>query len=311
MPGPAALDRGAEEYLTWLAVERGRSRNTLAAYRRDLARWEAWRAMRGAGPDISTDEIEAFRDELRTAGATPASVARMLSSVRGLTRFLSVEGYATGDPGAEVKSPPLGHRLPKALTEDEVVRLIEAAAGDEPVDRRDRALLELLYGTGARISEVVGLSLGDVVAADGLLRVVGKGDKERLVPLGSMARAALDDWLAPAGRAAMAPERWARRDDADALFLNRRGRRLGRQSAWDAVHARAVAAGLGERVSPHVLRHSCATHLLARGADIRVVQELLGHASIATTQLYTKVTADHLRRAYENAHPRATGGDPG
>ncbi len=311
MGEPATLDIGAEEFLTWLAVERGRSRNTLAAYRRDLVRWQAWRATRGSGPEVTTAEVESYRDELRAGGATPASVARMLSTVRGLTRFLAAEGFEAGDPAAEVRSPPLPRRLPKALTEEEVVRLIGAASGDAPVDRRDRALLELLYGTGARISEVVGLSLGDVAAAEGLLRVVGKGDKERLVPLGSMARAALDDWLAPPGRPAMSPARWARRDDADALFLNMRGARLGRQSAWDAVHARAAAAGLADRVSPHVLRHSCATHLLARGADIRVVQELLGHASIATTQLYTKITGEHLRRAYDAAHPRATGGGAG
>ncbi|MBV8462030.1 MAG: tyrosine-type recombinase/integrase, partial [Acidimicrobiales bacterium] len=183
--------------------------------------------------------------------------------------------------------------------------LLRAADGTEPLDLRDRALLEMLYATGARISEAVGLSLAELGRDDGLVGLFGKGSKERLVPLGGPARAALDDWLGPDGRPLLAPDRWARRSDAEAVFLNRRGGRLSRQGAWAVVRTRATRAGLGERVSPHVLRHSCATHMLAHGADIRVVQELLGHVSIATTQIYTRVGRDHLRRVYDAAHPRA------
>jgi integrase/recombinase XerD len=177
---------------------------------------------------------------------------------------------------------------------------------------RDRALLEVLYGTGARVSEVVGLNLGDVaeaVEADGLplLRVLGKGDKERVVPLGGPARRALADWLSGAGRPHLEPSRWRRRSDADAVFLNARGGRLTRVGAFGVVKKYATRVGLADKVSPHVLRHSCATHMLGRGADVRVVQELLGHASVATTQRYTKVSPEHLRRAYEDAHPRAAG----
>ncbi|HEX3947134.1 MAG TPA: tyrosine-type recombinase/integrase, partial [Acidimicrobiales bacterium] len=169
-----------------------------------------------------------------------------------------------------------------------------------------RALLELLYGTGGRVSEIVGLDLADLAPGERLLRLYGKGAKERLVPLGRLAAAALVDWLAPGGRDQLVPARWRRRGDAEAVFLNARGGRLSRQGAYDILRRRA--AGTGVRVSPHVLRHSCATHMLARGADIRVVQELLGHASITTTQLYTKVTAEHLRATYESAHPRAGNG---
>ena len=165
--------------------------------------------------------------------------------------------------------------------------------------------MELLYGTGARISEVVGLSLSDLQGDDGLVRVFGKGAKERLVPVGAPARMAVDRWLSPAGRPRLAPDRWRRRDDAEAVFLNMRGGRLSRQGAWAIVAHHAERAGLGAVVSPHVLRHSCASHMLAHGADIRVVQELLGHVSIATTQIYTKLSQDHLRRSYDRAHPRA------
>ncbi len=177
--------------------------------------------------------------------------------------------------------------------------------GDEPLVRRDRAILEVLYGTGIRISEMVGLSLGDVDLDAALLRAFGKGSKERIVPLGRPARRALEAWLDPGGRGRVAPERFARRRDADAVFLNARGSRLTRQGAWLVVDRYARQIGLGSKLSPHVLRHSCATHMLDHGADIRAVQELLGHASISTTQVYTKVSTERLWRAYEAAHPRA------
>jgi integrase/recombinase XerD len=200
--------------------------------------------------------------------------------------------------------------LPKSLSEDEVAALLAAVAGDEPVARRDRAVLEVLYGTGLRISELVGLRLADVDLESALLRAFGKGSKERVVPVGRHAVAALADWLGPGGRPALVPERWARRTDADAVFLNRRGGRLTRQGAWLVVKRWGGEVGLGPRLTPHVLRHSCATHMLDHGADIRTVQELLGHASVSTTQVYTRVSTERLFAAYRAAHPRASAAVP-
>ncbi len=311
MTGPStagrALTTGAEEYLSWLAVEKGRARNTLLAYRRDIAAWEEWARHAGVDPvSAGPEAIERHLAELRGRGRNPASMARSTTALRGLFRFLAGEGVITEDPTTDVRSPRLPRRLPKALEEHQALALLDSVSGTEPADLRDRALLELLYGTGARISEVVGLSLIDLQGDDGLLRVFGKGAKERLVPLGAPAHMAVDRWLSPAGRPRLAPDRWRRRDDAEAVFINTRGGRLSRQGAWAIVAHRADRAGLGALVSPHVLRHSCASHMLAHGADIRVVQELLGHVSIATTQIYTKLSQDHLRRSYERAHPRAT-----
>lgn len=305
-PPRPVLGRSAEEYLSWLAVEQGRSRNTLAAYRRDLLSYERFLASRGRRvEDADLRVVEEHLAALRAGGAGPATVARALSSLRGLHRFCLDEDLAPSDPTSELAAPPLPRRLPKALSEDEVTALVEAASGDDAVALRDRAVLELLYGTGMRVSELAGLCLGDLGSSTGLVRVLGKGDKERLVPVGSMARAALQGWLSPSGRDQLSPVRWARRGDAEAVFLNTRGGRLSRQGVWVVLKKRARAVGLEDRVHPHVLRHSCATHMLAHGADIRVVQELLGHVSIATTQGYTRVGTDHLRSAYEAAHPRA------
>lgn len=299
------LSGPAEEYLSWLAVERGRSANTLAAYRRDLARYELALREWGRSPlEAGAGDVEHFVGLLRTEGQRPSSIARALSSARGLHRFLADEGYRTGDPTSDVEAGRLPMRLPKALPEADVVRILEGVSGDDPVSRRDRALLEVLYGTGARVSEAVGLNLTDLASGDGLVRLYGKGSKERLVPLGSHAARALAGWLEPEGRGALGPERWQRRDDAEAVFINGRGRRLSRQGAFAVVQARGAAAGVV--LGPHALRHSCATHMLAHGADVRVVQELLGHASVTTTQLYTKVTNEHLQAAYEAAHPRAS-----
>ena len=303
-----ALSPGAEEYLNWLAVEKGRSRNTLSAYRRDLATYEGWAAAQEVDPlTAGPGAIELYLADLRSQGRNPASLARATTALRGLYRFWVGEGTLVVDPTADVRSPKLPRRLPKALDEDQVIGLLESVDGAAPVDLRDRALLEVLYGTGARISEVVGLSLLDLTGDDGLLRVFGKGSKERLVPLGGPARMALDRWLGPTGRPRMEPHRFARRGDAEAVFLNVRGARLSRQGAWAAVQGRARRVGLGDVVSPHVLRHSCASHMLAHGADIRVVQEVLGHVSIATTQIYTRLSQDHLRSSYDRAHPRAGG----
>lgn len=314
-----ALSNGSEEYLSWLSVERGRSPNTLAAYRRDLAAYEARLALGMKSPtDADPGDVEAHLWALERERAGPATVARAFSAIRGLHRFLFDEGRARVDPTADLDSIPVPGRLPKALSEEEVMSLLASPGGDRPADRRDRALLELLYGTGARISEVVGLDLTDLTdltdpagrpgkatGSTGLLRLEGKGSRQRLVPLGGCAESALGAWLSAEGRGQMLPKQWRRRGDAEAVFLNARGGRLSRQGAYEIVRRRAAAAGIDRQLGPHVLRHSCATHMLEHGADIRVVQELLGHVSITTTQMYTKVTTEHLRAVYEQAHPRS------
>jgi len=302
------LSNGAEEYLSWLAVERGRSPNTLVSYRRDLVSWEGWARDNGLAPrSAGPGDLERYLAHLRGGGRSPTSMARTITALRGQYRFLVDEGVNTADPTADLQSPKLPRTLPKALDEEQTARLLDSMTGTEPWDFRDRALLELLYGTGARISEVVGLSLLDFRDDDGLLRVFGKGSKERLVPMGSVAQHAVAVWLGTQGRPRVAPERWRSRDDEQAVFLNQRGHRLSRQGAWGILKRHAGRVGLAPVVSPHVLRHSCASHMLAHGADIRIVQELLGHASITTTQRYTKLSAEHLRASYERAHPRASG----
>jgi integrase/recombinase XerD len=304
----APLPRDAEEFLSWLEVERGRSPRTLAAYRRDLGTYQEGLAGRSIDAATSAD-VAAHLEQLRRTHNN-SSVARALSSLRGFHRFLVEEGLRGDDPTLDLPSVSATDMLPKALSEEETELLLGAIVGTGPMVLRDRALLEVLYGTGARVSEVVGLNLGDVMAAvDGtdlpVLRVLGKGNKERVVPIGSLARAALAEWLSGQGRPLVEPKKWATRSDAEAVFLNSRGGRLSRVGVFGVVKKYAGRVGLADKVSPHVLRHSCATHMLGRGADVRVVQELLGHASIATTQRYTKVSAEHLRRAYEGAHPRA------
>ncbi len=303
-----ALDPSAEDYLTWLAVERGRAANTIAAYRRDLVAYEQF--LRSSGLDVGNatrTTVERHMAAMMRAGIGAASASRALTAVRGLYRFRAEEGLGDSDPTLDLPAPRVGQRLPKAISEDEVLRLLEAASGTGPRDLRDTAMLELLYGTGMRVGELVGLSIGDIASDSGLIRVFGKGSKERLVPLGRFAAQSLERWLDPGGRPELAPRRWARKGDAEALFINARGGRLTRQGAWEVIARRARTVGLGDKVHPHVLRHSCATHMLGRGADVRVVQELLGHASVATTQVYTKVTVEHLRGVYEAAHPRSGG----
>jgi integrase/recombinase XerD len=301
-----ALSKEAEEYLSWLAVERGRAPNTLAAYRRDLVAYEMFLARRAMTvADAGPETVGEYLHYLQQGGRAAASVGRAMVAVRGLHRFCLDEGRTPSDPTTDIGLPRVPLGLPKALREDEVAALLDGVAATDPVGRRDRAILEVLYGAGLRISELVGMSLSDLALDEGLLRVVGKGDKERLVPLGRMGQKALSDWLSPAGRGALAKTRWARRGDAEAVFLNVRGGRLTRQGAWAIVRRHGERAGLSGRLWPHVLRHSCATHMLDHGADLRVVQELLGHASIATTQVYTKVSAERLRQAYLYAHPRA------
>ncbi|MFE5337861.1 site-specific tyrosine recombinase XerD [Isoptericola sp. NPDC056573] len=329
-PLPPALTAALQDYLAHLGVERGLSANTVAAYRRDLGRYARHLHATGRSglDDVGERDVEDYVVVLRQgsdggAPLSPSSTARALAAVRGWHRFAHAEGATSADPASQVHAPSALRRLPHALSIDEVARLLDAAgAGDGAVPLRDRALLELLYSTGGRISEVVGLDVDDVdglldgvgrrtdppdahddgVPRAGSVRLRGKGDKERVVPVGSYARAALEAYLVRA----RAPLASAGRG-TPALFLNTRGARLSRQSAWSVLQAAAERAGLTQHVSPHTLRHSFATHLLAGGADVRVVQELLGHASVTTTQIYTMVTRDALREVYAAAHPRALG----
>ena len=305
---PTELERAVSAWLTHLDVERGASVHTLRAYRRDLARYAAYLSSVGvdrAGA-VTEAHVAEFLARLREGDAehpplAPSSAARTLVAVRGLHRFLALEGEVGEDPAAAVSPPKPPTRLPKAIGVAEVERLLAAASvGDGPAALRDRALLEVLYGTGARISEAVGLDIDDVDAVGGVVRLFGKGSKERIVPLGSYAVRALDAYLVR-GRPVLA----AAGRGTPAIFLNRHGQRLSRQSAWSVLRTCAERAGLTGHLSPHTLRHSFATHLLDGGADVRVVQELLGHASVTTTQIYTMVTVQRLREVYAQSHPRA------
>jgi integrase/recombinase XerD len=309
-----AIDHAITEYLQHMGVERGLAANTLAAYRRDLTRYAAYLAGAGCSTpgQITRHHVTGFVQALSEGsdGGTALGVrsaARTVVAVRGLHKFWALEGLTTTDPASDVHPPMPGKRLPKAISVDEVTRILEAAGTDTATGLRDRALLEFLYSTGARISEAVGLDVDDISlqeagAGPAIVRLFGKGSKERLVPLGSYGARALDAYLVR-GRPLLA----AKGKGTPALFLNARGGRISRQSAWTILKAAAEKANITRDVSPHTLRHSFATHLLEGGADVRVVQELLGHASVTTTQVYTLVTADTLREIYAAAHPRALG----
>ena len=315
--GPSSLQRAVRTYLDHLVVERGLADNTLQSYRRDLRRYAGWLGHRGVGELAAVREADVtdFLMALREGDADhpplgAGSAARTVVAVRGFHRFAVREGLATVDPSSAVRPPAPAKRLPKALPLSDIERILEAAgAPGTALALRDRALLEVLYGTGARISEAVGLDVDDLDldlspeedgAEPGSVLLRGKGGKQRIVPVGSYARDAVAAYLVR-GRPALS----ATGRGVPALFLNARGGRLSRQSAWTVLDKAAERAGLTVEVSPHTLRHSFATHLLDGGADVRVVQELLGHASVTTTQVYTLVTVDKLREVYATAHPRA------
>jgi integrase/recombinase XerD len=300
------LPKHADRYLDFQAVERGLSPHSLSAYRRDLALYARFLDSVGIDNPLSAqpEDLAAFvawiREQRTAKGRpyAPSTVARTLVSVRGFHKFLVREGLAQHDPSTEVTGPRPRRPLPKALTMPQTEALLAAVVGEDPVALRDRALLEVLYAAGLRISELVDLDVDDVDLGARTVRCVGKGDKERVVPMGRVAQQAVEAWLVR-GRPTMRPT-------APALLVNRRGGRLTRQGGWKILKKHAEAAGLSDAVSPHTLRHSFATHLLDNGADVRVVQELLGHASVNTTQVYTLVSRTRLRAVYEQAHPRAT-----
>lgn len=297
-------------YLDHLRVERGLAENTVVAYRRDLETYATYLEERGIDDPaaVTGEDVETFLAWLRTRTSpttgeryAPATVARRVVAVRGFHAFLAAEGLAPGDPAEDVPTPATGRRLPRPLSQHDVERLLAVPGGDDPAGLRDRALLEVLYGAGLRVSELVGIDLDDLDRVDRLVRVRGKGDRERLVPYGGAADEALDAWLVR-GRPALTPR-------SPAVFVNLRGGRLTRQGAHMLVTRHAETAGIAEEVTPHTLRHSFATHLLDGGADIRAVQELLGHASVTTTQIYTEVSRRRLRDTYDRAHPRARATD--
>ncbi|GAA2101791.1 site-specific tyrosine recombinase XerD [Actinomadura alba] len=305
----SALRSAVDTYLGHLAVERGLAANTLSSYRRDLRRYVTVLSARGRTTVDQVTELDvlAFLAGMREGDEehpplSAGSAARAVVAVRGLHKFALREGLTAADPARDVKPPTPPRRLPKAISVDEVERLLGSAGqGDGARALRDQALLEFLYGSGARISEAVGLDLDDLDLGDGFVRVSGKGGKVRVVPIGDYACRAVDAYLVRARPALMGAGR-----GTPALFLNARGGRLSRQGAWMVLRAAAERARLSE-VSPHTLRHSFATHLLDGGADVRVVQELLGHASVTTTQVYTLVTVQRLREVYATSHPRAKG----
>lgn len=313
-----ALTRSTRGWLDHLRVERGAADNTLASYGRDLARYGQFLDGRGINnpAEVRESDVTDFLASLREGGPerpalSASSAGRTLIAVRGFHRFLALEGVTQTDPAAGVAPPKVPKRLPKAISVAQVASLLSATGlGGSPAALRDRAMLEVLYGAGARISEAVGLDCDDLDFGDrdigssdrrqGSVRLCGKGGKERVVPLGRYALEAVTAYTVRAR-----PEMASRGKGTPALFLNVRGGRLSRQGAWAAIHAAAERVGLGLTVSPHTLRHSFATHMLDGGADVRVVQELLGHASVTTTQIYTMVTVQHLREVYAEAHPRA------
>lgn len=302
---PAAIRRIFAQYLAHLGVERSLSANTLTAYRRDLTHYGKYLHQTGVAdlaevtPDIAAGFVDYLQDGQAGKVMAPASVARMVTAIRQLHRFAFAEGTLSIDPTAELRPPKQPQLLPKAISVAEMEQLLAAASlGDDPVSLRDRALLEVLYGTGARISEAVNLTWDDISLETATIRLFGKGGKERVLPLGSYAIAAIESYTVR-GRPALA----SHGKGSSRLFLNTRGNPLSRQSAWGIIKTVAERAGIAD-VSPHTFRHSFATHLLQGGADVRIVQEMLGHSSVTTTQIYTKVAPDMLREVYASAHPR-------
>jgi integrase/recombinase XerD len=294
------------DFLAYLEFERGLSRNTLEAYRSDLLQFGRFLDERNAtAAEATSADVSDFLTHLAEGNgrppASPATIHRKAACLRSFYRHLRREGVRDSDPMATISGPRRGRRLPKVLTRGEVSKLMEQPKGTEPTALRDRALLELMYACGLRASEAIGLDVSDVDLEDGVLRARGKGSKERVVPIGSQAVDAVRRYL-ERGRPAIARGR-----PVSALFLNFRGESLTRQGLYKIVRRHAVTAGLADRMSPHTLRHTFATHLLAGGCDLRSVQEMLGHADVATTQLYTHLSSERLKDVYFKAHPRATG----
>jgi integrase/recombinase XerD len=304
------FENALQSFLDHLTIERGLSSNSISAYRRDLAKYSDFLVKEKFDFEQLTEkEIVDFEVWLKGLGLAITSINRNISALKSFYKYLAQE-FSITNPVSAVTSSKVPRRLPKALTIKEITSLIDSTKREgDPISLRDHAIIELLYGTGARVSEIVGININDFSQSDiegnpiTTLKLRGKGSKERIVPLGSFAKSALDEYLVRIRPSLLTKSKSARVETA--LFLNQRGSRLSRQSAWQMISDAADATGLSGKVSPHVFRHSYATHLLDGGADIRVVQELLGHASVATTQIYTLITIDKVREAYATAHPRA------
>jgi integrase/recombinase XerD len=304
------FENALQSFLDHLTIERGLSSNSISAYRRDLAKFSDFLDKEKFDFErLSENEIISFEVWLKGLGMAVTSINRNISALKSFYKYLAQE-YSTNNPVSAVVSSKVPRRLPKALTIKEITSLIDSTKRQgDPISLRDHAIIELLYGTGARVSEIVGIDINDFAQSDidgnpiTTLKLRGKGSKERIVPLGSFAKSALDEYLVRIRPNLLTKSKSARVETA--LFLNQRGSRLSRQSAWQMISDAADATGLSGKVSPHVFRHTYATHLLDGGADIRVVQELLGHASVTTTQIYTLITIDKVREAYATAHPRA------
>ena len=304
------FDNALQSFLDHLTIERGLSSNSISAYRRDLAKFSDFLDKEKLDFErLSEDEIISFEVWLKGLGMAVTSINRNISALKSFYKYLAQE-FSTNNPVSAVLSSKVPRRLPKALTIKEITSLIDSTKREgDPISLRNHAIIELLYGTGARVSEIVGIDINDFAQSDvegnpiTTLKLRGKGSKERIVPLGSFAKNALDEYLVRIRPNLLRKSKSARVETA--LFLNQRGSRLSRQSAWQMISDAADSTGLSGKVSPHVFRHSYATHLLDGGADIRVVQELLGHASVTTTQIYTLITIDKVREAYATAHPRA------
>ena len=306
----ASFDRLTEQFLVHIGVERGLAAATVAAYKADIARYVAWLEASGVEePDaITTQDVEDYVATLDAAGESARSKARRLASLHEFHRFALTQHMVSNDVSVSVKAPKGASTLPDVLSVDEVARLLDAVTPPEgtadPVQLRDKALLEFMYATGCRVSEAAGANLDDIDLDASVARLMGKGSKQRLVPVGSYACEALNRYLSM-GRGELERRSIAKTPERRALFLNKRGRRISRQSIWEVVKAAGDRAGITRPLHPHTLRHSFATHLIQGGADVRTVQELLGHASVTTTQIYTHVSPEHLIEAYIMAHPRA------
>ena len=304
------FENAIQSFVDHLTIERGLSSNSISAYRRDLAKFSDFLDKEELDFErLSENEIVSFDVRLKDLGMAVASINRNISALKSFYKYLAQE-FSTNNPVSAVASSKVPRRLPKALTIKEITSLIDSTKREgDPISLRNHAIIELLYGTGARVSEIVGVDINDFAESDvegvaiTTLKLRGKGSKERIVPLGSFAKNALDEYLVRIRPNLLSKSKSSRVETA--LFLNQRGSRLSRQSAWQMISDAADATGLSGKVSPHVFRHSYATHLLDGGADIRVVQELLGHASVTTTQIYTLITIDKVREAYATAHPRA------
>ncbi len=295
------------EYLNYLAIEKNLAELSIKSYRRDIAAFLSWAADCHFDDitQITEDQIEEFLAQRIDQNYSFASTSRLLTSLRGLFKYLVTEGYLQSNPTKFVAGLKKTKSLPKALTIQEVSRLLDSFDQNDNVGKRDKAMLELLYGSGLRISELVSLNLHDLDLEFGFVKVTGKGSKQRIVPLGTNSQVAINRWLDHGVRDSLFREKTTKRSDLEALFLSQRGTRITRQGAWLILKERAKKSGLDVNWYPHILRHSCATHMLENGADLKIVQEMLGHASIVTTQIYTKITVENLKKQYFKAHPRA------